>query len=158
MFAAAICIIQCVSLGLSIVQDDRTAISAYALQTAYAFYTFGLSVYAARTTDSQHKRSIVHMVALTFFATAVLTATLIIPSTSSPVASSTSANDIRLPLWYSMFVLYFASLIVAGFIPRGPALHFPPEQLYSAANSMKISSGRQDNVTEQLSACGPLVA
>ena len=144
--------IQAYTLVFSVLQDDRSAVPVYALQTAFALYILSLSAYATFQTGSQHARLVVHLTALTFLATALLSLTILFPSTAFPVEVSSLAQITLLrALQLAVPALYFVIFLVAGSIPRGPPLHFPSERLYSIMGSMRMTSEEEHNVTAEIS-------
>ncbi|TFK86901.1 ATP-binding cassette transporter [Polyporus arcularius HHB13444] len=140
--------IECIDLGLSMVHEPRLSATAYGLHVAFALYTFVLSVYATSRTGSQHAHAITHLSALTALATALYTLIAILPSAPLPTISSFSVSvAVYSPLWYTAYALYAAALGVASTTPRGPKLHFPPEEIYSDKGSARITSRNEDNVS-----------
>ncbi|KAL1948837.1 hypothetical protein VTO73DRAFT_10643 [Trametes versicolor] len=148
----AILAIQAIGLGWSIAEDDRQNIAVYALQIAYALYTFILAVCATNQTCSKHSHSIIHLSALTFFATMLLGITSILPATPLPVVSVAAESTTLRALWYAVSALYAVCMAIAVTTPRGPPLHFPSSNIYSDKTLMQITSTYEDNVCGMTSA------
>ncbi|KAI0754233.1 multidrug resistance-associated ABC transporter [Daedaleopsis nitida] len=148
VFLAAILVIQSVCLGWSTVEDDKQNIAVYSLQVAFALYTHVVAARAITQTYSAHSRSIVHLSALTFVATVLLTTIAIIPNSPfpGPVTSIYESSTAPFALRYSVVVLYAVTLVIAATTPRGPPLHFPTEQIYSEKTLMQTTSKYDDNV------------
>ncbi|KAI0641508.1 multidrug resistance-associated ABC transporter [Trametes meyenii] len=143
---AAVLAIQAVSLGWAMTEEDRLGIIIYSLHVAFALYTLVVAVRAVNHTYSHHAHSIVHLSILTFFATALLTTTAILPSEPMPVVAGLRASGVPLALWYTVYALYTVSMAIAVTVPRGPPLHFPSEKIYSDKTLMQVTSHYQDNV------------
>ncbi|KAI0631355.1 hypothetical protein C8Q77DRAFT_202931 [Trametes polyzona] len=143
---AIILAIQAVSLGWSIAEDDRTNIAVYSLHVAFALYTLVLAARAINQTYSQHSSSIIHLSALTFFATVLLTITALLPSEPLPVVSVFQSSVTPLALWYTVYALYAICMAIIVTTPRGPPLHFPSSKIYSDKTLMQVTSNYEDNV------------
>ncbi|KAI0631359.1 ABC transporter type 1, transmembrane domain-containing protein [Trametes polyzona] len=143
---AIILAIQAVSLGWSIAEDDRTNIAVYSLHVAFALYTLVLAARAINQTYSQHSSSIIHLSALTFFATVLLTITALLPSQPLPVVSVFQSSVTPLALWYTVYALYAICMAIIVTTPRGPPLHFPSSKIYSDKTLMQVTSNYEDNV------------
>ncbi|KAI0720942.1 ATP-binding cassette transporter [Cerioporus squamosus] len=145
---AVVLAVECIRLGQSVAQRTRLSVAVYGLHVAFALYTVLLSVYAISRTGSEHAHAITHLSALTALATALCTLIAILPSTPLPATSSFFISDaVYAHLWYVAYALYAAALGVASTTPRGPKLHFPPEEIYSDKGSMRITSKNEDNVS-----------
>ncbi|KAJ3535459.1 hypothetical protein NM688_g6974 [Phlebia brevispora] len=146
--AAAILVIQSVSLGWSVAELDRRSIAVYALHVAFALYLLVLAVRSVKQEYSRHAQAIVHISVLTTIAVALLCVTAILPSTPMPV-SRLAADTLSIPhaLWYVVFALYFTTWVVAITTPRGPALHYPSDRIYSTKTLMAVTSKYEDNVS-----------
>jgi hypothetical protein len=68
--------------------------------------------------------------------------TAILPS--DPVIASV---EIVQRLWYAVLGLYIVVGVVAWTTPLGPALHYPPEAIYSPSTVKKITNSDFENVT-----------
>ncbi|KAI0761279.1 multidrug resistance-associated ABC transporter [Trametes elegans] len=143
---AAVLAIQTVCLGWSIAEDDRQNIAVYSLHIVFALYTLVVAVRGLNKTDSPHEHTVVHLSGLTFFATVLLTATAILPSELIPVISVFRSSAAPLALWYSVYALYALSMAIAVTTPRGPPLHYPPENIYSDKTVKQITADYEDNV------------
>ncbi|KAI8972894.1 ATP-binding cassette transporter [Trametes punicea] len=143
---AVIVAVQAVCLGWSIVEEDRLNIAVYSLQLVFALYTLVVAVRAVNQTYSHHSRSVVHLSVLTFFATALLTTTAILPSKPMPVISVFGSSTPPLALWYTVYALYAVCMAIVATTPRGPPLHFPSEKIYSEKTLMQVTSHYEDNV------------
>ncbi|KAI0676238.1 multidrug resistance-associated ABC transporter [Trametes maxima] len=143
---AAVVAIQAVSLGWAITEDGRLGVTVYSLHIAFALYTLAVAVRAVSHTYSHHAHSVIHLSILTFCATALLTATAILPSEPLPVVAGVRASGVPLALWYTVYALYATSMAIAVTVPRGPPLHFPSEKIYSDKTLMQVTSRYEDNV------------
>ena len=143
---AVILVIQAVGFGWSIIEADAQNVVVYALQSIYAVYVLAVSAAAINETYSAHARAMVHLSALTFAAVLLLGATAILPSKPLPSVSVFRASSAPLGLWYAVLGLYAICMAISATTPRGPALHFPSEQIYSDKTLMQITSRYEDNV------------
>ncbi|CDO71111.1 hypothetical protein BN946_scf184844.g115 [Trametes cinnabarina] len=143
---AAVLAIEAVSLGWSIIDEDNLNITVYVLKLAFALYTLIIAVRAVNQTDSRHSHAIIHLSALTFLATVLLTTTAILPSKPLPVISILRYGTAPLALWYAVYALYAICMAIAVTTPRGPPLHFPSERIYSEKTLMQVTSHYDDNV------------
>ncbi|KAI0331721.1 multidrug resistance-associated ABC transporter [Cubamyces sp. BRFM 1775] len=146
VLGVAILAIQAVSLGWSIIEEDELNITVYSLHVAFALYTVVIALRAVNKTYSHHAYSIIHLSALTFLATVLLTATAILPSKPMPRISVFRSSSVPLALWYTVYALYAVSMAIAITTPRGPPLHFPADKIYSQKTVMQITSNYEDNV------------
>ena len=146
ILAIAILAIQTVSLGWSIIEEDDLNILVYSLHAVFALYTVVIALRAVNKTYSHHAYSIIHLSALTFLATVLLTATAILPSKPMPIISVFRSSSVPLALWYTVYALYAVSMAIAVTTPRGPPLHFPADKIYSQKTVMQITSNYEDNV------------
>ncbi|KAI0760574.1 multidrug resistance-associated ABC transporter [Fomes fomentarius] len=144
----AILVIQSISLGWSIIEDDRPSITVYSLHVAFALYALVISALTLNQTYSKHSRSIIHIFVLSLAATAFLGTTAILPSKpfSGPMVSVFEESGAPLVLWYTVLALYAMNLVISVTTPRGPRLHLPSEQIYSDKTLMQVTSKYDDNV------------
>lgn len=92
-----------------------------------------------------HFTQVVHIAAITAIATLVFGSIVILPS--SQVTTSVEAVDgVSWGLRYAAVALYASACVISLNIPRGPALYFPPEQIYSEKTVASITSRYRDNV------------
>ena len=90
-----------------------------------------------------HFTQIVHIGIITTVATLAFGSVAILPSTEF----TTSAVDaVSWGLGYVVIGLYAVACVISLNIPRGPAMHFPPEQIYSGKTVVSITSRQTDNV------------
>lgn len=143
-----ILVIQSISLGWSITEDDRPSITVYSLHVAFALYALVISTLTLNQTYSKHSRSIIHFFVLSLAATACLGTTAILPSEPfpGPVVSVHERSGAPLVLWYTVLALYAVNLFISVTTPRGPRLHLPSEQIYSDKTLMQVTSKYDDNV------------
>ncbi|KAI0748272.1 multidrug resistance-associated ABC transporter [Daedaleopsis nitida] len=146
---AVILALQSISLGWSVIEGERRNVAVCALHVVFALYILALSVHATMQTGSKHAHLIAHLFALALLATVLLTVTAILPSKHIPSVSSLFAFSTSPPtyLGYAVHALYVAAFIIAGTTPRGPELHFPPEDIYFDKGALKVTSRSQANVS-----------
>ncbi|KAI0367391.1 multidrug resistance-associated ABC transporter [Pilatotrama ljubarskyi] len=142
----AIVAIQTICLGWSITEEDSLNTSVYALHIVFALYLLTVTLRAVNKTDSEHAHAVIHLSALSFFATVLLTTTAILPEKPLPVISVFRTSTAPLALWYASYALYVICTAIAVTTPRGPPLHFPSEKIYSEKTLMQVTSNYEDNV------------
>ena len=97
------------------------------------------------STDS-HRRSIIHIIVLSTIAATAMGVSTIIPRTTLPVASSVNEEPLVQAMWYIVLVLFILADIAALTTRLGPALHYPPEKIYSKKTVMGITNPDLENV------------
>lgn len=146
LLLAAIVIVQSVSLGWAVIQDERADIAVHSLHVAFALYTLIVAGRSIGQLDGEHAASMVHLSAVTFIASALLFTTAILPSTRLVGISVYEPSTVPLGLFYATLALYLVSLVVAATTPRGPPLHFLPADIYLPKVLEKITTNYEDNV------------
>ncbi|KAA1472498.1 multidrug resistance-associated ABC transporter [Dentipellis sp. KUC8613] len=146
LFFGAIAI-QSVCLGWSVTFGERENIVIYSLHIVFAIYVLILAVRSMAHTDVfVHELSMIHISILTSLAAILSAITAILPANPPPVkALLTQPTAIR-ALWYAVFAIYTVSMVIAVTTPLGPALHFPPERIYSEKTVDAITNQAYDNV------------
>ena len=131
-------------------EDDTIKIICNSLYAIFALYLVVLTGRALNMEYSAHSIAIIHLCSLTFLATSLIGTVSIIPSTPIPVTRavrylffSVTVPDV---LWYASASLYVVALVLAFTTPRGPALHYPSERIYSEKTLMQLTSRYEDNV------------
>lgn len=143
---AAILILQTISLGWSAATLQLKDAIVPALNTFTALYLILVTTLTLNhDVPDVHFTQVVHIALITTIATLAFASIAILPS--SDVSLSGQAGDVASWGFHHTAVgLYaIASLIVVN-IPRGPALHFPPEQIYSEKTVASTTSWSKDNV------------
>lgn len=139
--------IQAASLGWAIAENDVKSLPIHTLHVVFAFYLLALTASVVNKDYSPHSHAIIHLSALTFFASGLLGVIGLVPSSQGPVAKITSlSSSLSEVLWYLVLALYFVSFVVVVTTPSGPALHYPSERIYSDKTMMALSSNYLDNV------------
>lgn len=87
-----------------------------------------------------------HLTGLTTFASLLLVALAILPADSRVVVSIDGIPALT-GLWHAAVVLYVLTAIVVVITPTGPALHYPPEAIYSEKTVLQATNTDQENVT-----------
>ncbi|KIJ61824.1 hypothetical protein HYDPIDRAFT_95629 [Hydnomerulius pinastri MD-312] len=106
-----------------------------------ALYLVALAICSVgQRTASDHKVSLVHIASLSLVATAVLSASTIVPS--MPGAQVSFSPGLR----YIIVALYALSLAISSALPTGPPLHFPPGLIYSRKAIRNITNPPSGNV------------
>ncbi|KAH9947499.1 multidrug resistance-associated ABC transporter [Amylocystis lapponica] len=141
-----IIIIQGVCLGWSAVEGNRSNTTAHILHAVFALYTLLVAIRAVNQEDRAHEASVIHLSVLTFFATSLLFATAILPSSQSADVNILESPAVPIALWYATLALYFVSLVIAATTPCGPPLHFPAERIYSDKILMSATLKEEGNV------------
>lgn len=144
---AVILIIQSISLGWSIIEDQRRSIEAFALYLVFSFYLLLVAVRSvAQTTVDPHSESVWHLSSLSTFAAVLFVSMAVLPSSPPPVASSESFTPLP-GFRYATVVLYVVLCLVSSTTPQGPPLHYPPEVIYSPRTVELITNLDHENVT-----------
>jgi len=147
---AAILALQAVSLGWAVMEEDNIKIAVQSLHIAFALYLFSITALALNKNYSPHSLTIIHICALTFLSTGLLGTLAILPSNPMPVTKAVhflfASVSVLQVCWYGAAVLYLVATFVAFTTPRGPALHFPSDRIYSEKTLMQLSSRYEDNV------------
>ena len=140
-------ILNTVSLGWSIAQEDRYDIIVYSLHIAFALYAFLVAIRAIGQDNVEyHSESVIHLTTLLTTAFALLGITAILPSYPSPIAAVFAGVNVLLALWHTLIAIYFVSCILCFTTPMGPPLHYPPEHIYSEKTVQSITNKDEENV------------
>ena len=141
-----ILILQTISFGWSITilqQKDAIIPILNAFTPLYLIFVTALTL--NHDIPDVHFTQVVHIASITTTATLIFTSIAILPS--SEVSLSGQAEDaVVWGLHYAIVALYTVACLIAVNIPRGPALHFPPEQIYSEKTVASTTSRYRDNV------------
>lgn len=92
-----------------------------------------------------HFTQVVHIGVITTIATLVLGSIVILPSSEISV-SGEAVDAVSWGLYCAVVALYAVACAISLSIPRGPALYYPPEQIYSEKTVASITSKYRDNV------------
>ena len=92
-----------------------------------------------------HFAQVVHIAVITTTATLVFASIAILPSSEMTV-SGQAGDPFSWGLHYVVVALYAIACVITVNIPRGPPLHFPPEQIYSEKTVASTTSRYKDNV------------
>ncbi|KAJ7064951.1 multidrug resistance-associated ABC transporter [Mycena amicta] len=141
---AVVVALQAAGLALSLVnpQEDEK-VTTYALHLAYAVYVFAFAVLSVARNDVQsNSERMWHICALSSCPAFALGFTAILPN-DNIVASADTWQD----LWYAVLAAYILASITAWTTPLGPALHYPPEDIYSPKTVNAATNTDQENVT-----------
>ncbi|KAF7316261.1 Multidrug resistance-associated ABC transporter protein [Mycena indigotica] len=141
---AAVTGLQAASLGLSVFhKEENSQIITYALYLAYALYSFGFAVFAVKGNDVQsNSERIWHLCALSTIPALSLAFIAILPSNTIVISSNTIDQ-----LWYGVLAVYILASVVSWTTPLGPALHYPPDDIYSPKTVATLTNTDQENVT-----------
>ncbi|KII87771.1 hypothetical protein PLICRDRAFT_92667 [Plicaturopsis crispa FD-325 SS-3] len=150
---AVIVFIAMMSLGWSASLNEGESVAVYALSGTFSLYLLVLSVRSINQDNvPYHSESMIHLSGLNFVAFVLLVTTSILPSTPPPVIKILETLPALRNLWYATLALYAAALVLSMTAPAGPALHFPPTQIYSEKTLASTTNMDPDNV------CGMTVA
>ncbi|KAF9788298.1 multidrug resistance-associated ABC transporter [Thelephora terrestris] len=143
---AAILILQTISVGWSFATlEPKDAI----VPTLNAFTALYLIVITISTLNDEipdvHFTQVVHIAAITTIAALVFGSIAILPSSQITISGQAGDSD-SWALHYAVVGLYAVACAISLNIPRGPALHFPPEQIYSEKTVESTTSRYRDNV------------
>ncbi|KAH8810334.1 multidrug resistance-associated ABC transporter [Flagelloscypha sp. PMI_526] len=147
---AAVVVVDSASLGWAAMFGDRSDIASYGLRVVFAIYVFGLSIRMVRKNTAEHSGTlIVHLACLQTFASLILFISAILPDTGSPISTVAAINRGEMPrvYWLTTFLLDIISATILVLLPRGPPLHYPPEQIYGAKILESITNVDYINVT-----------
>ena len=135
-----------VSLGWSVTTLDAKDAIVPTLNALTALYLIVVTISTLNDDiPDVHFTQIIHICAITTIATLVFGSIVILPS--SEVTTSAETEDaVSWGLRYGLVLLYAVACVISINIPRGPALHFPPEQIYSEKTVASITSRYKDNV------------
>ena len=92
-----------------------------------------------------HFTQVVHIAAITTIAALTFGSIAILPPSEITI-SGQAGDSASWGLHYAVVGLYTAACIISLNIPRGPALHFPPGQIYSEKTVASTTSAYRDNV------------
>ena len=142
----AILILQTISLGWSVTTlGAKDAI----IPTLNSFTALYLIVVTISTLNADipdvHFTQVVHIGIITAITTLVFGSIAILPSSEITI-SGQPGSAVSWGLHYAVVGLYAVACIITINIPRGPPMHFPPEQIYSEKTVASITSRYKDNV------------
>lgn len=139
--------IQAASLGWSAFTLNAPNLTVPILNMVFALYVVAIAVRSVnRDNTNGHYKCVVHLAILLFFTSLLLGTLAIMPSASI----STKEVSILQALWYAAFGLYLVAFFVVINIPRGPALYFPPSQIYSEKTAATVT----DTAVQEENVCG----
>ena len=118
--------------------------SIYPIFSTYLLVICALSL-KGRMTDN-HCRSILHITVLSTTAVTALGTSAIIPTSIAPANTSVSEELLVQVILYTVLGLSMVMTITAITTRLGPALHYPPEKIYTEKTSMGITNPDQENV------------
>lgn len=141
--------LQSAQLGLSVsVQHGDLAVRI--INVYFAAYLVVSAARAVRQdTVELNSQSIVHLTVLLSVASATLLFSAILPK-SPPIVTQDEYPDSEsdIPrIWYATVALYIVACFIVYTIPRGPALYFPYESIYSTKTIEKRTNAEKENVT-----------
>ncbi|KAK7044499.1 multidrug resistance-associated ABC transporter protein [Favolaschia claudopus] len=141
---AAIVGLQAATAALSIIaREDEASLITSALHLGFAVYLFIVAAFAVNRTAQAHSESIWHLATLTFLPALCLSFTAVLPSD----AVIASVDQVVMRLWYGVMAIYIVVTVAVWTTPLGPALHYPPEAIYSPSTVKKITNTDMENVT-----------
>ncbi|EIW78464.1 multidrug resistance-associated ABC transporter [Coniophora puteana RWD-64-598 SS2] len=147
---AVVLAFQCMGLAYSYIHSDVANVLVYILQATYALYTAGLAAFSIyQSVVDTHANSLVHLSALTFLPTALLGILTILPSAG--MNNIVLMQHTPAPLFLSTLravtvVGYFSAAVLAWSTPTGPALFYPPEDIYTDKISQATTNLSDENV------------
>lgn len=111
-----------------------------------ALYLISVTIYTLNDEISDaHFTQVVHIATITTIAALVFGSIAILPSSEITV-SGRETDAVLWGLYYAVVALYTIACLVSINIPRGPALHFAPEQIYSEKIVASTTTRYKDNV------------
>lgn len=162
--------VQAALLGytIAIVHPDQSAVAHSAFlsevatisfQLAFSVYMLVISVLSISADEvAVHWPMMIHLSVLTTLASLLLGVATIIPRTpryphtTNLIFFSLASSHIYSALEYTALALLIISFLTASRTPRGPALHYPPERVYSPKMLASAAPTAEDNVCAIVSA------
>jgi hypothetical protein len=145
LLLAIVTILDAVSLGWSVANEQITEIGIYAINVAFAIYLLTLAIRSINQNNApRHSESVLHLTTITTLATVFLGTIAILPS-----APPNTTAEIAPTLWYIWHVklcLYAIVCVMMYMTPQGPRLHFPPERIFSEKTILAITNTDEENV------------
>lgn len=142
----AILILQTVSLGWSVTTLGVRDTIVPALNSFTALYLIFITLSTLNDDiPDVHFTQVVHIGAITTIAALVFGSIAILPSSEITI-SGQPEGGVSWALYYALVGLYAVACAISLNIPRGPPMHFPPEQIYSEKTVASITSRYRDNV------------
>lgn len=147
LVVASIVALGTVTLGWLITASDGYTIhdfSSSAIHIVFASYLLAISAWSITMDDvDPHWVTVLHIWSLSTVAVFVYSIRLLLPRGVTAV----SEDPVLVGLDYATFALYVVLFCLAFFIPRGPAVHFPPERIYSPKTLTSSAPSIYHNVT-----------
>ena len=141
-----ILILQTISLGWSVTTLEAKDAVVPALNSFTALYLIAATVSTLNAEiPDVHFTQVVHIGAITTIATLVFGSIAILPSSETTISGQPD-GAVSWALYYALVGLYAVACVISINIPRGPAMYFPPEQIYSEKTVASITSRYRDNV------------
>jgi hypothetical protein len=156
LFLAFAVAISTVSLSWSVANNDHVNIKIYSLQLLFTLYVFIISARSVfQVTKDEHSDSIIHLTALLTTAFCLLGLAAIPPPADSPPPVPAPTDDESVPpgLGYALLGIYTVACTLAYSTPLGPALHYPPEDIYSEKIVKSITNMDEPNVCGVTGSC-----
>ncbi|KAI0040180.1 ATP-binding cassette transporter [Auriscalpium vulgare] len=144
---AIIIALQTTSLGYAAYFSHSHSIAVSSLQLAFALYVEYLAVRAInRDASSGHTATIIHLSILSTLAAVLLGVSAMVPEKAITISFDDPQPQLFEVLWLATLGLYVFAAVGAATTPLGPALHFPPDRIYSAKTVANITNTEPDNV------------
>lgn len=135
-----------VTLGWSVTTLDPKNAIVPTLNSLTALYLIVVTISTLNDDiPDVHFTQVVHIGTITTIATLIFGSIMILPS-SEATTSAEPEDAVSWGLRYAVGALYAVACVISINIPRGPAMHFPPEQIYSEKTVASITSRYRDNV------------
>ncbi|KAG8871479.1 hypothetical protein FRB98_000747, partial [Tulasnella sp. 332] len=136
-----------VTLGWLITASDTYTVYDFTSSSIHIFFALYLLVVSAWSISmddiNPHWITVIHIWSLSTVAVFVYSIRLLLPKDVTAIPE----DPVLVGLDYATFGLYVVLFCMAFFTPRGPAVHFPPERIYSAKTLASSAPSIYHNVT-----------
>ncbi|KAJ7589555.1 multidrug resistance-associated ABC transporter [Mycena floridula] len=122
LILGAICLLNTIGLGWSVIDGDTASVTSYSALVLFSLYVFALAARAVGQNSTDfHGESITHLFCLISAAALSFAVSTILPADPEPNSGLSISTTI---------LLIVADLIICT-TPFGPAMHYPPDAIYS---------------------------
>lgn len=134
------------ALGYAYADDQQRELLVAGLQLFFSLYVVVVAGLSVPQVYQSHSDSIIHLSGLTALASVLLLSVSILPDTPPPIIKTLMYEATLQIIWYSVLALYMIACVMSFTTPVSPALHFPPELVYSQKTVQTITNPDEANV------------
>lgn len=142
----AVVVIDAISLGWSIANNEFAGITIYAISIVFSIYLLGIAYRSVnQMTVELHSESVLHLTVLSTLAVTFLGSTAILPVTPPTTSSLETVPALRI-IWHAKLALYMFVCLISFTTAQGPRLCYPTKRIYSEKTIQATTNPDEENV------------